>query len=47
MILSLKLSVNALKLSFTKTQKAEFKNNVSALSNNVIGDSPIKELLRT
>ena len=46
-ILSLRLSVKALKLPFTKTQKAEFINNASALSSNVFADSPIKELLGT
>ena len=46
-ILSLKLPVKALKLPFTKTQKAEFKNNASALNNNVFVDSAIKELLGT
>ena len=46
-ILSLKLSVKALKLPFTKTQKAESKNNASALNNNVFVDSAIKELLGT
>ena len=45
-ILSLKLSVKALKLPFTKTQKAEFKNNASALNNVFVG-SAIKELLGT
>ena len=47
MILSLKLSVKALKLPFTKTQKAEFKNNASALNNNVFVDSAIYKLLGT
>ena len=47
MILSLTLSVKALKLPFSKTQKAEFKNNASAVSSNVFADSPIKELLGT
>ena len=42
MILSLKLAVKALKLPFTKTQKAEFKNNASALSNEVPAGSAIK-----
>ena len=46
-ILSLKLSVKALKLPFTKTQKAEFKNNASAPNNIVFVDSAIKELLGT
>ena len=46
-ILSLRLSVKALKLPFTKTQKAELKNNASTLSSNVFADSPIKELLGT
>ena len=45
-ISSLKLSVKALKLPFTKTQKAESKN-ASALYNNVFVDSAIKELLGT
>ena len=45
MILSLKLSVKALKLPSTKTQKAEFKNNASALNNKVFVDSAIKELI--
>ena len=45
MILSLKLSVKALKLPFTKTQKAELKNNASAMNNEVFVDSAIKELM--
>ena len=43
--MSLKLSVKALKLPFTKTHKAEFKNNASALNNKVFVDSAIKELI--
>ena len=37
--------MQALKLPFTKTQKAEFKNNASAINNNVFVDSAIKELI--
>ena len=39
--------MKALKLPFTKTQKAEFKNDALALNNNVFVDSAIKELLGT
>ena len=37
--------MKALKLPFTKTHKAEFKNDASALNNKVFVDSAIKEFI--